>query len=140
MKTKLILLIMLFVTFSSLAKSDEIKADTNAMANLIKDIIDFPAHMLITMSNNEQIDCSKIVNLFKQDEILLIDFTMKIARLRCNNFKYDGIDINTYNKHDKIFELYYIKDDGSTSDDWIRFAFVKKDNKIIFKGITGTID
>ena len=140
MKTKFILLLVIFIGFSSLAKCNEMETDTTAMANLIKEIIDLPANMVQTMSNSKHIDCTELVTRFREDKVSLERFDANITRIKCEDFRYLGIDVSANNIYDKIFILYYVKNGGYTGKDMIKFLFAKKDNKILFRGITGTID
>lgn len=109
------------------------KEEKQAMIKLVKDIVKSPPRMLETMGKNKLIDCSKMIQQFKKDSWRLISFTMKITRLKCMNFKYDGFVVDTDSKtNEKMFEIYYIKNNGNKIEDIIRFNFYTEDNKIIF--------
>lgn len=141
MKTNLTLFIVFFIVFSPFAKSNEDKIDTIPMIKLIDDIIDFPAKMLVTMSDNKEINCSDIINLFKKDEMYLIDFTMEIARIKYQGYKYDGIDkYRTPNPNTTSYRCYYVINKNQTDEKYIVFIFHKKGNEIIFKGSGSKID
>jgi hypothetical protein len=141
MKTIFLVLAMIcYFNVSILGEEKEQTAEEKSMIKLVADIIDTPARMIETMENNETIDCSKIVKLFKDYEWTLIDFTLSIAYLRYTNFEYDGIDVSINSKtNEKIYVLFYSKDKKLNSEENIKFVFIKKDDKVIFNGISKPI-
>lgn len=111
------------------------------MIKLIEDIIETPTRMIEIMDNNETIDCSRIIELFKNEEWRLINFTMDIAYIKCRGYVFENIYEGPLAGTDGLdYDIYYVKDEGLESEDLIRFTFYKENDSIIFIGITKPID
>jgi hypothetical protein len=117
------------------------KEENKEMKKLIDEIIDHPTRMIETMKNSKNIDCSKLVKLFENEDRRLIAFTLSIAYLKYKNFEYEGFDESVNPRTNlTIIQLYYVRNKGLKGEESIKFAFFKSEEKVVFNGITKPID
>lgn len=138
------LLLTLFIGCNFLIGNNIIECkssiDKQIMIKLIEDIIETPTRMIEVMDNNETIDCSRIIELFKNEEWRLINFTMDIAYIKCRGYVFENIyESPLAGTDDLVYDVYYVKDEGLESEDLIRFTFYPENGSLIFIGITKPI-
>ncbi len=136
--------IMTFVISLMLINTNYIECqqviDKQNMINLIEDIIETPTRMIEIMGKNETIDCSRIIESFKNEEWRLINFTMDITYIKCRGYVFENIyESPLAGTDDLVYDIYYVKDEGLESEDLIRFTFFPENGSLIFIGITKPI-
>ncbi|MFA7327222.1 MAG: hypothetical protein WC121_11200 [Candidatus Kapaibacterium sp.] len=138
MKLILILLIALVPLSAEIEKEEEISS--KPMIDLIERIIETPPRMIEIMINDEAIDCTNLVNQFKNEEWRLIAFTTAITYINCKNYLYDTFEVKKMTgSYESVFYLHYIYKKGEAEQDVYSFKFYTKENKIIFGGIVSPL-
>ncbi|MFA7326149.1 MAG: hypothetical protein WC121_05755 [Candidatus Kapaibacterium sp.] len=137
MNIKLLLITIFFLLILTLeAKEKEDNVNVKPMINLIENIIKTPVRMIDIMNDDENINCSKIVSQFTNEEWRLIDFTIVISNIRCKNYNYDSFEIHNMNDtFEKVIYIHYIVHKDEENQAIYSFKFFIKDFKVIFGGV-----
>lgn len=111
--------------------------DEDEITTFLEYIINAPPNMIRIMKNSQAIDCSEFIEDLKNNDEHFITFVMKITYLKCREYKLVGIDETDKNYYvENEFYAYYSNSKAQSENKGIIFNFIKKDNLLIFKGIT----
>lgn len=111
--------------------------DEDEITTFLENIINAPPNMLQIMNNSQAIDCSEFIEDLKNNEEHFITFVMKITYLKCREYELVGIDeTNKDNSVENKYYVYYSNSKAQSEDKRIIFNFIKKDNLLIFNGIS----
>ena len=111
--------------------------DEDEITTFLEKIIYAPPHMLKIMNNSQAIDCSEFIEDLKNNEEHFITFVMKITYLKCREYELVGIDeTNKDNSVEKKYYAYYSNSPSQKDYNEVIFRFIKKDNLLLFNGIS----
>lgn len=111
--------------------------DKEEITTFLENIIKAPPNMIRIMNSSKTIDCSEFIMDLKNNDEHFITFVMKITYLKCREYEFVEIyDKNQDSSVEKKYYAYYSNSPSQKDYNEVIFRFIKKDNLLLFNGIS----